>query len=58
METNHLTDLLNADAAAYEYFYSLSPQMQEQLRARDIATLSQLREEVANLDIERRPAAF
>ncbi|MBQ0038594.1 MAG: hypothetical protein KBS74_07995 [Clostridiales bacterium] len=58
METNHLTDLLNADPAAYNYFYSLSPRMQEQLRAKDIATLNQLREAVTDLDMDRRPAAF
>jgi hypothetical protein len=58
MDTNRLTDLLNADPAAYNYFYSLSPRMQEQLRARDITTLAQLRDEVATLEVENRPAAF
>ena len=58
METNHLTDLLNADPAAYNYFYSLSPRMQEQLRARDITTLKELRDAVTALDMDRRPAAF
>ena len=58
MGTDHLTDLLNADPAAYQYFYSLSPRMQEQLRARDITTLAQLREEVTSLDMDRRPPAF
>ena len=58
MGTDHLTDLLNADPAAYHYFYSLSPRVQEQLRARDITTLAQLREEVTSLDMDRRPPAF
>ena len=58
METNRLTDLLNNDPAAYNYFYALSPRMQEQLRAKDIATLDELREAVTTLDMDRRPAAF
>ena len=58
METNRLTDLLNADPAAYNYFYSLSPRVQEQLRAKDIATLHELREAVTDLELDRRPAAF
>ena len=32
MQYETLTDLLNNEAAAYEYFYALSPDMQTRLR--------------------------
>ena len=53
-----LTDLLNRNAAAYEFFYSLSPALQQQLRSRDIHTLPELYRAADNLTITRRPPAF
>lgn len=57
MERN-LTDLLNNDPAAYEYFYSLSPQVQELLQSRDIHSFSQLKDAVSSIAVERRPQTF
>lgn len=57
MEKN-LTDLLNSDPMAYEYFYSLSPQVQELLQSRDIHTFSQLKDAVASISYDKRPGAF
>lgn len=57
MERN-LTDLLNNDPTAYEYFYALSPQVQELLQSRDIHTFSQLQDAVSSLSADRRPQAF
>ena len=46
-----LTDLLNNDPAAYEYFYGLPPEMQTALQQQGgIRSLSQLR--------QGRPGAF
>lgn len=53
-----LTDLLNSDAAAYEYFYALSPRMQTQLQSRPIRTLDELHRAVDELAVDRRPKAF
>ncbi|MBQ3534464.1 MAG: hypothetical protein IJA56_04835 [Clostridia bacterium] len=53
-----LTDLLNRNAAAYEFFYSLSPALQQQLRSCDIHTLPELHRAADNLTITRRPPAF
>lgn len=57
MEKN-LTDLLNSDPTAYEYFYSLSPQVQELLQSRDIHSYSQLKDTVASISYEKRPGVF
>lgn len=57
MEKN-LTDLLNSDPAAYEYFYSLSPQVQELLQSRDIHSYSQLKDAVSSISYDKRPGAF
>ena len=57
MERN-LTDLLNSDPAAYEYFYSLSAQVQELLQSRDIHSFSQLKDAVSSIAVERRPQTF
>lgn len=57
MERN-LTDLLNNDPAAYEYFFSLSPQVQELLQSRDIHSFSQLKDAVSSIAVERRPRTF
>ena len=58
MHCENLTDLLNRDTAAYEMFYALTPQMQQLLQQRNIHTLEELRQAVADLDTHRRPAAF
>lgn len=55
---SNLTDLLNQNAAAYELFYALTPQTQELLQERDISSLDQLRQAVADLEAHDRPAAF
>ena len=55
---SNLTDLLNQNTAAYELFYALTPQMQELLQERDISSLDQLRQAVADLEAHDRPAAF
>ena len=57
MEKN-LTDLLNSDPMAHEYFYSLSPQVQELLQSRDIHTFSQLKDAVSSISYDKRPGAF
>ena len=53
-----LTDLLNRNAAAYTFFYSLSPQTQEQLRTREIYTLQELHRAAADIEWQQRPQAF
>ncbi len=54
-----LTDLLNNDPAAYEYFYALTPELQTSLQQQtDIRSLSQLRQAAADARIRRRPSAF
>lgn len=53
-----LTDLLGRNTAAYEFFYSLSPELQEQLRERDIYTLPELHRAADELTIQRRPPVF
>lgn len=50
-----LTDLLNNDPQAYSYFYALSPQMQTDLRRRDIRCMDELRTAAAELTLEHRP---
>ena len=57
-ENRTLADLLNADAAAYEFFYALPPQTQTLLQGRPIRTLSELRRAVDDLAVDRRPKAF
>ena len=47
-----LTDLLNNDPAAYEYFYALPPEMQTALQQHGgIRSLSQLRQAAADEQI-------
>ena len=54
-----LTDLLNNDPAAYEYFYGLPPEMQTALQQQGgIRSLSQLRQAAADEQLQRRPGAF
>lgn len=59
MQYETLTDLLNNEAAAYDYFYARSPEMQTQLQQRrDIRDLRQLKQAAADIQTNSRPAAF
>ena len=59
MQYETLPDLLNNEAAAYDYFYALSPEMQTQLQQRrDIRDLRQLKQAAADIQTNSRPAAF
>ena len=59
MQYEPLTDLLNNEAAAYEYFYALSPDMQTRLQQkRNIRDLRQLKQAAADIQTNSRPAAF
>ena len=59
MQYETLTDLLNNEAGAYNYFYSLSPEMQTSLWQRsDIRSLTQLRQAAADEQISHRPDVF
>lgn len=59
MQYETLTDLLNNEATAYDYFYALSPEMQTQLQQRrDIRDLRQLKQAAADIQTNSRPAAF
>ena len=59
MQYETLTDLLNNEAAAYDYFYALSPEMQTRLQQRrDIRDLRQLKQAAADIRTNSRPAAF
>lgn len=59
MQYETLTALLNNEAAAYDYFYALSPEMQTQLQQRrDIRDLRQLKQAAADIQTNSRPAAF
>ena len=59
MQYETLTDLLKNEAAAYDYFYALSPEMQTRLQQRrDIRDLRQLKQAAADIQTNSRPAAF
>ena len=59
MQYETLTDLLNNEAAAYDYIYALSPEMQTRLQQRrDIRDLRQLKQAAADIQTNSRPAAF
>lgn len=59
MQYETLTDLLNNEAAAYDYFYALSPEMQTRLQQRrDIRDLRQLKQAAADIQTNSRPTAF
>lgn len=59
MQYETLTDLLNNEAAAYDYFYALSPEMQTRLQQRrDIRDLRQLKQAAADIQTNSRPATF
>ena len=53
-----LTDLLNRNAAAYTFFYSLSPETQAALRERTIHTLPELHRAASDIALQQRPQAF
>ncbi|MEA5142835.1 MAG: hypothetical protein VB023_04560 [Oscillibacter sp.] len=54
-----LTDLLNRDPSAYEYFYSLSPSIQTTLQEQgSIGSFSALREAAATVSLDEQPKAF
>lgn len=44
-----LTDLIDQDLSAYEYYHSLSSKIQAELREREIRTLDELQEHVARI---------
>ncbi len=59
MRYETLTDLLNNEAGAYNYFYSLSPQMQAALWEQgDICSMTQLRQAAADAQLRERPEVF
>ncbi len=58
MYYDSLTDLLNNDGAAYDYFYSLAPKTQELLRSRTVRSLDQLRHAVDDIRTDQRPDVF
>ena len=59
MQYETLTDLFNNEAAAYDYFYALSQEMQTRLQQRrDIRDLRQLKQAAADIQTNSRPAAF
>lgn len=59
MQYETLTDLLNNEAAAYDYFYALTPETQTRLRQRrDIRDMRQLKAAVSAIETDTRPAAF
>lgn len=44
-----LSDLIDQDLSAYEYYHSLSGKIQAQLREREIRTLDELQENAARI---------
>ena len=59
MQYETLTDLLNNEPGAYNYFYSLTPEMQTSLWQRaDIRSLTQLRQAAADVQLSHRPGVF
>ena len=56
--TDPLTDLLNRNAAAYTFFYSLSPETQTALRQKEIHTLPELHRAASDAALQQRPQAF
>ena len=59
MQYETLTDLLNNEAAAYEYFYALSPDMQTRLQQkRNIRDLRQLKQAAADMAARRMGGGF
>ena len=59
MQYETLTDLLNNEAAAYEYFYALSPDMQTRLQQKlNHRDPRQRKRAAADPADHARPAAF
>ena len=56
--TDPLTDLLNRNAAAYTFFFSLSPETQTALRTKEIHTLPELHRAASDAAMQQRPRAF
>ena len=48
MYYHDLTDLINRDSAAYTYYYSLAPKLQQMLQDRSIASLDEMRRAVVS----------
>ncbi|MCI8554473.1 MAG: hypothetical protein HFJ80_05955 [Clostridiales bacterium] len=44
-----LSDLLDQDLSSYEYYHSLSKEMQKQIADKDISSLEEMQEYVAHL---------
>lgn len=54
-----LSDLIDQDLSAYEYYHSLSGKTQAKLRQREIRTLDELRENVARIrTMEKEGGAY
>ena len=53
-----LTDLLNSDPQAYEFFYALPPETQNELQSRDIRCMPELKDAAAEVGLSKRPKAF
>ena len=53
-----LTDLLNSDPDAYEFFYNLPPETQTILWGKDIRCVPELRLAAAEVGLDKRPKAF
>lgn len=56
--SKNLTDLLNSDPEAYEFFYALSPQTQTLLQSLDIRCMKELEEATAEIGLQKRPKIF
>lgn len=56
--SRNLTDLLNSDPQAYEFFYALPPQTQNQLQSQDIRCMQELKEAAADVGLNERPKIF
>ena len=56
--SNNLTDLLNCDPEAYEFFYALPPETQTALWQKDIRCMPELKDAAAEVGLSKRPRAF
>ena len=56
--SNDLTDLFNSDPQAYEFFYALPPETQNELQAQDIRCMKELEDAAAQIGLDRRPKIF
>lgn len=53
-----LTDLLNNDINAYDYYYTLPPATQTLLQGKHIRCMDELRQATLDAAMENRPRAF